>query len=176
MMAWCRSPKTAVKTGELSANSVHLMFPSMDTSMTSRPTCMTKTRCTLPSTTTSVATSNLTSSNQLTAAKPGTTINGDLPERGSVYALKQDHENPRPALLRNRVRLLYHGRRRPEMDQAGWPAHDRDSGHRDSTNRKRSWSWLRLVVAFTSSTTIHRCGRSMKSCLKKTRSCRSRRD
>ena len=62
-------------------------------------------------------------------------VAGDLPARGSVYAIAEDHVSPEPALRRHRVRRLLHARRRGEVG----PAEGRQYDERVRTEHNR-WS------------------------------------
>ncbi len=70
--------------------------------------------------------------------KTWTSIASDLPERGSVYALAEDHVRQGPALRRDRVRPVRHPRRREALEEARLgPADDRRPRPRHPEARDR---------------------------------------
>ncbi len=90
-----------------------------------------------------------------------TSIAGDLPKNGPVYAVAEDHVESGPALRGHRVRPVLLARRRQEVDPAqGRPAHHRSARHRHPAAGERPRARRPSAAASTSSTTTRRCGSS----------------
>ena len=98
-----------------------------------------RTRFTRCSTITRTAISNRTRLKSTDTGKTWTSITGNLPERGSLYAIAEDHVNPNLLFVGTEFGLFLHGGWRREVDSAARRVADhRRARHRGSQARKRS--------------------------------------